>query len=67
MENPRDSEIARMPGEKREVFLSRMLLLVVEYLDAEGASGSLDTVLHALEDDRAKGIRQGRARPNGRV
>ncbi len=67
MENHRNSEIARMPGEAREVFLSRMLLLVVEYLDAEGAGGSLDPVLHALEDDRSKGVRKGRKRPGGYV
>ncbi len=62
----RDTEISRMPGEPREVFLSRMLLLVVEYLDQQGTGGSLDAVLYALEAERHKGIRQGRKRPGGR-
>ncbi len=67
MEDLQHTENARLPGEKREVFLSRMLMLVIEYLEREGTGGALDPVLHALEDDRVKGVRQGRARPGGRV
>ncbi len=67
MEIAGNSEISRLPGEAREVFLSRMLLLVVEYLDAEGTGGALDPVLASLEDDRDQNVRKGRARPGGRV
>jgi len=63
METEINSETTRLPHETREVFLARMLLRVVEYLDAEGASGALDTVLNALEEDSKKNDRQGRSRP----
>jgi len=67
METARITENARLLGEPREVFLSRMLVLVIEYLEREGSGGALSSVLDALEDDREAGLRKGRARPKGRL
>ncbi len=67
METTRNTEITRLPGEAREVFLSRVLLLLVDELQDTGVAGDLSPLREALEDDRLKGVRKGRARPNGRV
>ncbi len=67
MEDLRSGEIQRMPGEAREVFLSRLLLLILDELIGEGDAGPLTPVRKVLEDDIRKGIRKGRARPGGHV
>ena len=67
MEDESAPENARLPGEKREVFLSRMLLLVLDELTKRGAAGDFKSVRDALAHDNVTHVRSGRARPGGRV
>jgi len=63
MENLEALEIQRLPGEKREVFLSRMLLLLVSLLEQESPTGTFTALHDALANDSEKSRRKGRNRP----
>jgi len=52
-----------MPGEKREVFLSRMLLLTLGLLRAQDGTGGFAALHQAIADDIEANVRKGRARP----
>ncbi len=67
MENERLTEDARLPGEKREVFLSRVLLHILNVLCDGGVASDFDAVREALAKDHQKNVRKGRSRPGGYV
>ncbi len=63
MPDPLSSQDARLPGEKREVFLSRMLLRLVGILSKDGGSRDLIALRDTLTDDNEAHQRKGRSRP----
>ncbi len=67
MEDDPVTKDARLPGEKREVFLSRLLVQLMDYLIEGGDRGDIIALRDALADDFETHQRQGRARPGGRV
>ncbi len=67
MEDPRDTQDARMPGEKREVFLARLFLRLLNHLGRTDTSGDLLALREAAEVFCRSNLRSGRARPNGRA
>lgn len=63
MENDPASENARLPGEKREVFLSRLLLSVLNELCKGDFSSDFIAMRDALAHEVDKSVRKGRVRP----
>ncbi len=67
MESDRIAKITRLPGEKQEMFLARLLLQLLSELDREGVPGAYGTLLEDCASDLQACARKGRARPGGRV